>query len=315
MKGLELSRKYYEEFGRPMLAEQFKETLPHLAVGLAGQGSECMGYDDGISKDHDFEPGFIIFLPGEDVVDRRTEFLLERAYSKLPKEFEGFERLGLQAAGGPRHGVIRLREFLVKAIGREDANLTVGDWLRIPEQSLIEITDGALFYDGSGEFTEIRKRLSRFPEAIRLKKLAACLLMMAQTGQYNYKRLVDRGDERGAQLCLIEFERQARHAAFLVNGRYMPYYKWSYRALSELASLSETGDRLYSLISTGNTMSEAPAKLETVEDIAARIICELQEQNLTDAVCADLQKHAFSVNDHISDGNIRNMDIFAALQS
>ena len=38
-----------------------------------------------------------------------------------------------------------------------------------------------------------------------------------------------------------------------------------------------------------------------------------QDQNLTDAVCADLQKHAFSVNDHIADGTIRNMDIFAAL--
>ena len=112
---------------------------------------------------------------------------------------------------------------------------------------------------------------------------------------------------------MIEFEKQARHAAFLVNHRYMPYYKWSYRALSELPVLSELSDRLYTLISTGNAAQEAVRKAELIDDIAARVICELQDRNLTDAICADLQKHAFSVNDHIADGNIRNMDLFAAL--
>lgn len=313
MKGLELAERFYEACGKEMLAEQFPEALPHIAVGLVGQGSECMGFDDNVSQDHDFEPGFTIFLPGEDIVDRRTEFLLERAYGRLPKEFEGYGRSGLNPAGGHRHGVVRLSEFLMKTIGRPDGNLTVRDWFSIPEQSLLEVCNGKLFHDGDGAFTMLRERLGRMPEPIRFKKLAACLLMMAQTGQYNYKRLVDRGDERGAQLCLIEFEKQARHAAFLVNGVYMPYYKWSYRALSELPVLSELSDRLYRLISSGNDPSVAPSKLELVEDIAARIICELQDQNLTEAVCADLQKHAFSVNDHIADGNIRNMDIFAAL--
>ncbi|MBO4484480.1 MAG: DUF4037 domain-containing protein [Lachnospiraceae bacterium] len=313
MKGLDLSKEFFEAYGRPMLTEQFADSLPHIAVGLVGQGSECMGYDDELSQDHDFEPGFTIFLPGEDVVDRRAEFLLERAYGRLPKEFEGYGRSGLNPAGGPRHGVTRLSEFLMKTIGRPDGNLTVRDWFSIPEQSIIEVCNGELFHDGDGAFTALRERLGRMPEPIRLKKLSACLLMMSQTGQYNYKRLTERGDERGAQLCLIEFEKQARHAAFLINGAYMPYYKWAYRALSELPVLSELSDRLYRLISTGNDPSVAPSKLELVEDIAARIICELQEQNLTDAVCADLQKHAFSVNDRIADGNIRNMDIFAAL--
>ena len=313
MKGLDLSRKYYETYGREMLARDFADILPHIAVGLVGQGSECMGYDDALSQDHDFEPGFSIFLPGEDVVDRRREFLLERAYTKLPKELDGYERMGLKPAGGPRHGVVRLSEFLTKTIGRADGNLTVREWFGIPEQSLIEIANGELFYDGDGAFTALRERIKRMPEPIRLKKMAACLLMMSQTGQYNYRRLVDRGDEQGAQLCLIEFEKQARHMAFLINGKYMPYYKWSYRALAELPVLSELSDRLYELISTGNAPAAAVRKAELIDDIAARIICELQDQNLTDAVCADLQKHAFSVNDHIADGNIRNMDLFAAL--
>ena len=83
MKGLELSRSYFENFGRTML-EEFPDILPKIAAGLCGSGSECFGFDDDISRDHDFEPGFCIFLPSEETVDRRSAFLLERAYSKLP---------------------------------------------------------------------------------------------------------------------------------------------------------------------------------------------------------------------------------------
>ena len=42
-------------------------------------------------------------------------------------------------------------------------------------------------------------------------------------------------------------------------------------------------------------------------------ITSLREKELTDAVCGDLEKHAYSVNDHIRDSNLRNMHILAAV--
>ena len=58
MKGLELSQKFYLEHGAPMLQKEFPELCGIFAVGLCGSGSECFGYDDDISRDHDFEQGF-----------------------------------------------------------------------------------------------------------------------------------------------------------------------------------------------------------------------------------------------------------------
>ena len=61
MKGLELAKAYYEEYGRPMIQEKFPKYAERIAVGLAGEGSECFGYDDELSRDHDFEAGFCLW--------------------------------------------------------------------------------------------------------------------------------------------------------------------------------------------------------------------------------------------------------------
>ena len=66
MNGMELARGYFEEYGLPMLRKEFPELLPHLAAGLFGSGSECFGYDDEISRDHDFAPRLCLWIPAED---------------------------------------------------------------------------------------------------------------------------------------------------------------------------------------------------------------------------------------------------------
>ena len=71
MNGLLLAEEYYKQFGEQMLREEFGDILGQIAVGLIGSGSECFGYDDEISEDHDFEPGFTIFIPGEAFMDSK----------------------------------------------------------------------------------------------------------------------------------------------------------------------------------------------------------------------------------------------------
>jgi len=313
MNGLEISRAYFAQFGLPMLREQFPELLPQLAAGLCGSGSECFGYDDEVSRDHDFEPGFILFLPGEEAVSRRDAFLLERAYAKLPKEFMGLKRSLMAPVGGPRHGVIRTGDFFTDKTGSPDGALTPRQWLTVPEESLAEAVNGEIFTDGSGEVTSIREKLSFYPEEIRRKKLAGQLLLMAQSGQYNYGRCLRHGETGAAQLAAAEFVKAAMRTVFLLNRRYMPFYKWAFRAMRDLPVLSLHAELAEYLLTTDNGPEMAEEKQNVMEGMAADVIGELQRQKLTEAICGDLEKHAYSVNDSVADAEVRNLHILAAI--
>ena len=309
MQGLELSRRYFEEFGAPMLHARFPEWEDKLAVGLVGSGSECLGFDDEISQDHDFEPGFCIFLPEEDELDRKTEFRLERAYAALPKEYLGFTRPRLSPVGGNRRGVIRLGDFLEARTGTRDGVLSPARWLSLDEQYLAEIVGGQLFREGDGVFAALRQRLARQPADLRRKKLAGRLLLMAQAGQYNYPRCLAHREPAAAQLAVGEFVRHAIAVIFLLNERYLPYYKWQFRALRQLPLLADEAETLELLLTTDNGPAMARAKQDLMENLASAVITALQDQGLTEAVCGDLEKHAYSVNDHIADPALRNAHI------
>ena len=313
MKGLELSKKYYEEYGKPILKEQFPEIEHLIAVGLVGSGSDCYGYDDEISHDHDFEPGFCMFLPDESIVDEKTFFNLERAYSKLPKEFYGYKRSLVKPVGGSRNGVFRTSDFYNKKIGSPDGELTPEQWFSLPDYALAEATNGEIFEDKLGEFTKIRNRLKNMPEDILLKKLAGNLLLMAQSGQYNYPRILNRGETASAQLSLFEFSNSAMKVYFLLNGKYMPYYKWQFRALRELPNGEFFADSLEFLISTDNSTENANIKNEILNSVAEEIIDILKENGITKATCNDLEKHAYSVNDFIKNGDLRNANILMGI--
>ncbi|MBR2696773.1 MAG: DUF4037 domain-containing protein [Parasporobacterium sp.] len=309
MKGLDLSRAFFETYGKPMLKKEFPDLLPFIAAGLCGSGSECFGYDDPVSTDHDFEPGFCLFLPGEEIIDRKAAFQLERAYAKLPKEFEGYKRSVMQPVGGARHGVLRAAEFFTEKTGTPDGILSSGQWLHLPESALAEAVNGELFFDEYGLVSTIRKRLSYYPEEIRKKKLAGNLLLMAQAGQYNYLRCIRHGETAAAQMSVFEFVKSGISVIFLLNQTYQPYYKWSFHALRELPKLSLLAELFEYLISSDNEEGQAEEKYDVIEGIAADIIDELIEQELTKANCGDLEKHAYSVNDGIEDSNLRNLHI------
>lgn len=313
MNGLELSRAFFAEFGMPMLEREFPDQLPLLAAGLFGSGSECFGYDDSVSRDHDFEPGFCLFLPDESIVSRRTAFLLERAYAKLPREYLGVRREILSPVGGARRGVLRISEYFSDKVGSPDGVLSLEQWLSIPENALAEATNGLIFFDAYGLVTEIRKRLSSFPEDVLRKRVAGNLLLMAQAGQYNYRRCLSHGELAAAQLAIVEFVESAMSAVFLLNRKYQPFYKWRFRAFRELPLLGDLADTFSFLLCSGNEGIIQAEKENKISEISLAVSSLLYEQELTGIPDPDLETQAYEVNNRIKDPNLRNSHILSAV--
>ncbi len=313
MKGLELSERFYEEYGRDMIAAQFPEYEDMIAVGVAGEGSDCFGYDDEISRDHDFEAGFCLWIP--DRLEHELEFKLSRAYNRLPEEFLGVKRAEASFLGGNRRGVQLIGNFYSRFTGRNGVPESLTEWLYTPEYSLACAVNGKVFRDGLGEFSAVRNELAAgYPEDVRKKKIAARAALIAQSGQYNYGRCLGHGEYGAAALALHEFVQNSLSMVFLLNNRYMPYYKWAFRAAKELPKLSDTAAELEKLLTAGDRPEDAsrngePGVQERIELICARIVDELRAQDLTDGSWDYLEPHAFEVMERIRDGELRNLHV------
>ncbi|MFC2025291.1 hypothetical protein ACFLTG_02645, partial [Chloroflexota bacterium] len=84
MKGLELCESYFFEVGTPLIAEKFPAHKDKIAAGLVGDGSECFGFDDELSRDHDWGPSFCLWLTPQDYATIGMSLQVE--YDKLPGE-------------------------------------------------------------------------------------------------------------------------------------------------------------------------------------------------------------------------------------
>ena len=138
MRGIDAARQWYETAGAPMLEREFGGVVSRIAVGRAGHGSECFGYDDEVSQDHDFEPCFCLFLPEEELVSRRSAFLLERAYAKLPDSFQGFTREKMRWVNGAQfmdHPYVAMRTPRGSFIG-------IAEGMRFEVNFVVEANDG-----------------------------------------------------------------------------------------------------------------------------------------------------------------------------
>lgn len=308
MQGLELSRRYYEEFGIPMIKEQFPEFEGRIAVGLAGPGSDCFGFDDEISRDHDFGAGFCLWLTDED--NELFGFKLARAYGRLPRIFMDFEKGKTNSYGTARYGVKSVSDFYLPLTGRKGAPETLHDWLYIPEHSLAAATNGEIFRDDLGEFSKIRNEIKAgMPEDIRLKKLAARAAIMAQSGQYNFTRCIAHGENGAAALAAAEFVQSTVSLVYLINGDYAPFYKWALRGMNNLKLFPEFSQKLSDLLTGGFSPEEIKSKQETVESICGEVADYLRKSGLSACPSEFLEPHAYEIQNKIKNSEIRSLHV------
>ena len=278
-----------------MLEEKFPEYVDRVAAGLVGEGSECLGYDDVTSADHDFGPGFCLWLTREDYEAVGQE--MQRAYTELPGEYMGFPARNVTAQGGDRVGVLCMDEFFRRYTGYEQApdvetHSGIARWMSIPIPALRTVTNGEIFTDPLREFTRRRDEFMAYPEGVRLRKLAMSLGVMAQAGQYNYGRMCKRGDQAAAWLCVSEFVNAAIETGYHLNQMYQPFYKWKMRGMDEFHVLTDLKEKLTRLMQMSGADSENDGQSSVqsqIEDICVGVVEELNHQGLTETKEAFLE--------------------------
>ncbi len=297
MTGLELARQLYGK-AAPLLAAAFPGDVGRIAVGLAGPGSECFGFDDEISRDHDFASRLCLWIPEEDAL--RLGEPLRAFYARLTGGLQG-----VSSQAQDRSGVISIPEFYRRFTGCPGAPKEPLQWLRVPDHLLATAVNGEVFRDDLGEFTAVREELRRgYPPDVRKKKLAARLFTMGQAGQYNLPRCLRRGDAMAAFLAAAEFASAALRAVYLLNGRYAPYYKWLYRGAEDLPLCSGAVRLLGQLPACREGEREA-----MTERICLDVLKELYRQELTASPSDFLVDQAFAVASGIEDPGLAALDI------
>lgn len=279
VSGLKLARAFWTQMGKPMIAAKYPQYAGRIAAGLVGHGSECYGFDDTYSQDHDFGPRFCLWLTDEDYAAIGEQ--LEADYEALPRKFsvDAQGRVTFEAharsdasgtfpsagAGSPvtpraqganrRDGVFRIGDFFESITGYRTAPAQTAphEWLMLQESTLAAATNGEVFADPTGLFSKTRQGFKNMPDDVRLALISKRLGMIAQAGQYNLPRSLKRGDGAAAWLSIHEFVQATASLVFLVNVPmvvgYMPYYKWQFAALRKLsgsmfALLPNVGEQL-----------------------------------------------------------------------
>ena len=308
MKGLDLSREFFLQRGLPMLQKKFPQYIDRLGAGLVGEGSECFGFDDEISQDHDWGPSFCIWLSEKDY--KAIGKQMQNEYALLDGNFLGYPPRTISPHGDGRVGVHAIGSFYCRFTDVPDIPSSMEQWRRIPEGNLAASTNGQVFFDNLGEFTRIRKGLlSFYPEDIRLKKIVARAASMAQSGQYNYGRSIRRKEYVAAYCALSEFVRSAISMIFLLNKRYCPFYKWMHRALGQLEILNEMQPLFMTLcsIATKDPNDHFLQCELIIEKICLNVIEELHGQQLSDVDDSFLLNHCSSITERIHDNTIRSL--------
>ncbi len=268
-KGLDICREYFERLGLPVIREKFPEYIHEMAFGLVGEGSDCYGFDDEVSRDHDWGPGFCIWV--SDALYEKIGAKLQECYDELPSDFLGFKRAPF-VQGEKRRGVIRISDFCLKylGVGADDLEAMANgsedvknirnlvQWEEVTDASLSAFINGEVWMDEAGFFTALRDQIAiGYPEPVLFAKLAQGCAEYSQAGQYNIIRCIKRGDDVTAEIMKADAMRAACKLAYYIENRFPPHDKWLYKGLDSLMGGSAVKEGLHTAVMCGSISSKA----------------------------------------------------------
>ncbi len=256
MKGLALCEKFYRDCVAPILVERCPFLGQRYTAALIGWGSDVTGNDDEISRDHEWGPRLLLFVPDalQDCIEE-TSRMLNRW---IPPRFEGFHthwRLNREIGSlvPSETGAVNIQistcdDYLRRTIGVTVPQTDL-DWLLIPENKLFELTSGEIFYDFEDMLENRLTPFRRYYPADVWKYRVAYLW---QRLGWNYDLIglnLLRGEILSAYVALNRVVAPLIQLTSALHRSYAPCYaKWVGRELGKLSPAArEIGKRLAGL--------------------------------------------------------------------
>lgn len=262
--GLKLSELFYDGVIRPILKQHFPDL--QYSAALIGYGSDVMGFDTPVSRDHMWGPRLQLFLDEENFDTTRTA-LDEVLRNELPTHFLGYSthfskpnpqdqgvRVSEEIETGPVEHLIEIESIpgYWHKTGKVDPfrEPTVTEWLTIPQQQLLEWTAGKIFHDDLG-LEGVRQRYAYYPQDVWLYLLASQWAQLAEIEAF-VGRTQQLGDELGFHLLKPRVVDQIVRLCFLMEKSYAPYAKWYGTAFKTLKSYPELGRIVEQILKSTN---------------------------------------------------------------
>ncbi|MEJ8553920.1 DUF4037 domain-containing protein [Tepidibacter sp. Z1-5] len=298
MKGLELNRKFAMDVVINLINEYFPFLADKYAIGLIGYGSDVLGYDDEISRDHEWGPRCQVWL-SEDHYKKYGKEIDKMLSVKLPLKFLGYYTrykvdndipvlVPSEAIEGSMHHVAltTVWRYLKIQYEIESEKPTYIDWLCLPEQKLLELTRGKIFYDPIGDISLIREKFNYLPEEVW------CFKLMYTWMNIDHLEIVGlcgkRGDILSAKLALHKIVDCIIRLTFLLNRKYCPGTpKWISKEFYNLPRLAtEIGEKIESCLMT----NDIECIVNTLEEVFLLFLREHNRLQITSKIQFDQVK-------------------------
>jgi hypothetical protein len=267
LSGRELAAAFHREVVAPLLARE----LPRLSYAAArlGSGSDVLGLDDTMSRDHDWGCRLTLLVDEVDrpAVPAATDLLTR----ELPERFRGYPvRFAVTWDETVAHQVevATAGDFAVSRLGVNPLRgLSAGEWLALTGQHVLEITAGPVYADTTTELAIVRRELAWYPPDVeryvlacgwgRLAERMPLMGRTAQTGQPLQSRLLS--------AALVG---DLMSLAFLLHRQWQPYPKWREAMFARLPSAGELAGPLQAAATARGWRDRETALAAAIEVLA-----------------------------------------------
>jgi hypothetical protein len=268
--GTELGAAFHRDVVGPLIGRE----LPRLRYAAArlGSGSDVLGLDDAMSRDHDWGLRLTVLVDEADrAAVRPVTELLARG---LPDQFRGRPArfaTTWDTAVTHRAEVATVTDFAVSRLGVNPlagpAGLSSLDWLVLTGQSVLEVIAGPVYADSTTELGILRRRLAWYPADVERYVLACGWQRLCQRMPF-VGRTADTGQPLQSRLLSAGLASDLISLAFLLHRRWEPYEKWREALFARLPCAADLAGPLATAVGAAGWAEREAALAAAIEVLA-----------------------------------------------